>query len=513
MTKTLETKKIARNTLLLYFRMILGMLVSLYTSRVVLKVLGVDDFGIYNIIGGVIVMFSFINSFLTSACQRYISFSIVRDSVEETRKVFSTSLFIHILVFCLFAVFAETIGLWFVYNKLVLPECRFDVSVWVFHIMVIESCISIFKVPYNAAIIAEEKMDFYAYTSIVENILRLLVVYLLVVSPFDKLLVYALLHILVSLIIFMWYKVYSEKKFSYCVFSIKYDIVYLKQMLSFSGWNLFGSIADIGYMQGTNIILNLFYGVALNAAMGIATTVRSSIYSFITNIQIAANPQIIKSYAIDNIQYYRNLVFKISKYSYFLMLLLAIPVMLNIEFILNVWLEEVPDFSASLINLGLIFCLIDCLHGPLWISMQATGRIKYYQILVSFVLLLNLPFSYLALYHGYSPNSIMIVQIIVSFLVLLVRLIFSCKYAKLNILGYIASVILPSFLVTLISLPLPLYIASLFNDSLSKLLLTGFLSTLVICFSVLFFGMSKGERMQTYSFVTAKLSRFFSFIK
>lgn len=285
MAKQLQTKKIAQNTILLYFRMILGMVVSLYTSRVVLQVLGVDDFGIYNIIGGVIVMFSFINTFLTSACQRYFSVSIAKDCIEETKNIFSTSLFIHVLVLLLFAFFAETVGLYFVYNDLVIPDARFTAALYVFHIMVVESCISIFKVPYNAAIIAEEKMDFYAYTSIIENVLRLVVVYLLVIVPFDKLVVYAFLHIWVSFIMLLWYKIYADKRFSYCSSSLKYDKTYLKSMVSFSGWNLFGSIADLGYKQGTNIILNLFHGVTLNAAMGIATTVRSSIYSFITNIQ------------------------------------------------------------------------------------------------------------------------------------------------------------------------------------------------------------------------------------
>lgn len=507
MAEQLQSKKIAKNTVLLYFRMILGMVVSLYTSRVVLRVLGVDDFGIYNIIGGVIVMFSFINTFLTSACQRYLSFSIAKDSIDETKKIFSTSLFIHIIVLLLFVLVAETAGLYFVCKDLVIPDARFTAALYVFHIMVVESCISIFKVPYNAAIIAEEKMNFYAYTSIIENVFRLVVVYLLIILPFDKLIVYSFLHLLVSVIMLLWYKIYSEKKFCYCTNSIRYDKKYLKSMISFSGWNLFGSIADIGYKQGTNIVLNLFHGVVLNAAMGIATTVRSSIYSFISNIQVAANPQIIKSYAIGEYSYFSNLIYRISKYSYYLMLFLAIPVILNIQYILQIWLGDAPEYSASLIVLGLIFCLIDCLHGPLWTSMQATGKIRNYQLLVSIILLLNIPLSYIALNLGYSPNSILVVQIVVSLFTLIVRLLFSCRCAVLSITDYLKRVILPICVVTLLSVPLPFYVATGFEDDWRKLLVTGFTSVASVIVSVLLVGMTKRERYWFFQIIQNRIKK------
>lgn len=494
MSVQLNTKKIAKNTILLYFRMILGLLVSLYTSRVVLNVLGISDFGIYNLISGVIVLFSFVNTFLTSGCQRFISFSLAKNTIEETKKVFSTSLLIHVIILIIFAFLAETIGLWFTYNKVVIPPDRLDAAIWTFHIMVIESCISILKVPYNAAIISEERMGFYAWTSIVENVLRLVVVYLLAILPYDKLILYSILHIGVSLLVFLWYKVYSEKNFKYCTFSLKYDKGYLKQLLSFSGWNLFGSLADVGYKQATNIILNVFYGVTLNAAMGLATTVRSSIYSFITNIQVAANPQIIKSYAIENYEYFLSLIIRISKYSYYLMLFFAVPVIINIEFILELWLGVVPDYSASLIVLGMVFCLIDSLHGPLWISMQATGNIKLYQIIISIALLLNLPLSYLALDMGYSPNSILYVQIVVSIFVLIIRLIFSSKYAKVDIAPYIKGVLIPIMIVTILSIPLPVLLGFYIDSPWSRLIVTLITSTICIGIVAFLFGMTQSEK-------------------
>ncbi|WP_071145198.1 MATE family efflux transporter [Bacteroides ihuae] len=505
MANTSNSKRIAKNTVLLYFRMILSMLVSLYTSRVILRVLGVDDFGIYNIVGGIVVMFSFINTFLTSASQRFLSFSLAKSNKQDTTCVFSTSLFIHVIIAIIFGVFAETVGLWFVCNKLVIPGPRFTAAIWIFHIMVIESCISIFKVPYNAAIIAEEKMDFYAYTSIVESVLRLLAVYLLVLINFDKLIIYALLHILVAFLMLLWYKTYSEKKFAYCRFSLKYNRQNLKDMTSFSAWNLFGSIADLGYKQGTNIFLNLFYGVALNAAMGIATTVRTTVYSFISNLQVAANPQIIKSYAIGEYDYYGNLINKISKYSYFLMLLLAVPVGLNIKYVLNLWLGAPPLHSDNLVVLGLIFCLIDSLHGPLWTSMQATGKIRNYQIVASLVLLLNLPLSYWALSVGYPPESIMIIQIFVSFVTLFVRIIFSKIYAHIGIRAYLKSVLIPIALVSIVSIPIPLYISTLYEDGFSKLLVTGIISIVFTVISILSLGVSNSERAMFYLVVKKKI--------
>ncbi len=507
MTSQLQTKKIAKNTLLLYFRMILTMIVSLYTSRIVLKALGVDDFGIYNIVGGVIVMFSFINTFLTGACQRFISYSIAKDNATETTKIFYTSLFIHLIILLLFALFAETIGLYFVYHELVIPESRFSATIYVYHIMVIESCISIFKIPYNAVIISEEKMNFYAYTSIIENVLRLITVFFLLIIPFDKLIVYAYLHFFVSILMLVWYKIYTTKNFTYCKTRIRYEKKYLKKMISFSGWNLLGSIADIGYKQGTNIVLNLFYGVTLNAAMGIATTVRSSIYSFINNIQVAANPQIIKSYAIEDYKYYSHLIYRISKYSYFLMLFLAIPIIINITFILHLWLGEAPDYSASFIILGLIFCLIDSLHGPLWTSMQATGNIRTYQLILSFVLLLNVPISYVALKLGYSPNSILIIQILISCLTLILRFEFSRHFAKLNTSNYIKDVIVPILLVTAISLPLPLWVAMYYNDGWQKILITSSISMITISMSVFFVGMTHSERISIFQSILKRIKK------
>lgn len=484
------------------------MVVSIYTGRVVLEVLGVDDFGIYNIVGGVVVMFSFIKTFLDTACGRFISVAIVGEDKDKPGEIFRTAMFLHFLIAVLFVIIAETIGLWFVYNKLVIPENRFQAAVWLYHIFVFNSCFTIMKVPYNAVIIAEERMDFYAYTSIAESVFRLLIVYLLlIISGFDKLILYGLLHTGTSVIMFLWYHIYTCRRFYYCEFSFRYKKSYLKEMTGFSGWNLFGSIADLGYKQGTNIILNMFYGVALNAAMGLATTVRSTIYNFINNFQTASNPQIIKTYSLGEYSQFRVLVNRVSKLSYFLMLLLTVPAIINMKYILNLWLVKVPEYTTSFVILGLIFCLIDCLHGPLWTSIIATGKIRVYQLTTSLILLLNLPLSYMALYHGFCPESILIIQIAVSFITLFVRLFFSVKCAHILFHVYIKDVIVPVLIVTIIVCPLSYFVAILFEQSFVKLLVTGLFSVVIVAISSYVFGLTVDERKFIKEFVVKKILR------
>lgn len=504
-----KNARIAKNTIMLYLRMILNMVVSIYTGRVVLQVLGVDDFGIYNIVGGIVVMFSFINNFLNVACERSISISIVGKDKNEPNKIFRTSLFIHLVITLLFAFVAETVGLWFVHEKLVIPEFRFEAAICLYHIYVFNSCLTILRVPFNAAIIAEEKMDFYAYTSIVESVLRLLVIYLLIIVPLDKLISYALLHTFIVLFMLIWYYSYSKKHFYYCGVSIRYDTPCLKKLVTFSGWNLFGSIADLGYKQGTNIILNLFCGVALNAAMGLATTVRSTIFNFINNFQLASNPQIIKSYSLGDYDDYCTLLYRVSRFSYFLMLFLAVPAMINMDYVLTLWLKNFPAHTTPFVILGLVYCLIDCLHGPLWTSMMATGKIRNYQLVASSVLLLNVPLSYVALYLNYPPESLMIIQIAISVLTLAVRLIFSIKYAHLNFTLYWKDVIVPVVIVTIVSVPLPCYISSFFGQTCARLLISGAVSLICTGCSVFLLGMKPSERHRLNQFVKMKTRYYF----
>lgn len=502
-----KNKRIAKNTIMLYFRMALTLIVSLYTSRVVLNTLGVEDYGIYNIVGGLIVMFSFLNTSMTNACQKFFSAAVAKNDTITTQKIFSTTLFAHVILATVFLVITETIGLWFLYNKMDIPCERFQCSTIVYQIIIVNTLFGIFKVPYNASIIANEKMNFYAYTSIVESILKLLIVYLLLVIPVDKLLLYSLLNLSIGLIMLFWYMLYCNQKFDGNKFSFHYDSTALKEILSFSGWNVFGSFADLGYKQGSNIILNLFYGVNLNAAMGVANQARSAVFSFVSNLQVAANPQIIKSYTIEDYSYFKSLVCRISKYSYYLMLIVAIPLILNTDYILKLWLITPPAYTNIIFKLCIVFSLIDTLHGPLWTSMQATGKIAIYQIVISAILLLNLPLCYMSLKCGGSPEMVIVVQIIVSIVTLIVRMWFSKTQIDIPVSYYLSNVILPVVIVSILVIP-SVYVLSFYYEE-TILFLCG---SSVACFfitllAIYFAGITKQEKKLFTKYVRNSLNK------
>lgn len=496
--QTNNSQRIAKNTLLLYFRMALIMLVTLFTSRVILNALGVVDFGIYNLVAGVVVLFSFLNSALMNASQRYLSIAVQSMDSTNIQSVFSTCMLLHLLICVILIVLAETIGLWFINYKLSIPLDRMTAANWVYQIAVLTTCVNIIRVPYHSMIIAEEDMSFFAYLSIVETILKLCIAYLVFVLAIDRLISYSLLLLLVTLLITI---IYANK--CHTSYLINFSIIPNKNLIGeialFSGWNVLGGIADVGYKQGTNMILNVFSGVTLNAAMGIAVQVRTAIYSFVMNLQIAANPQIIKSYNSQEYERYRSLVYSISKYSFFLIFIIALPIMLNMHVLLDFWLKTPPDYAYSFCTLTLIFCLVDSLSGPLWTSMQAMGKIRNYQIILSSLLLLNLPCTYFALSHGMTPNSLLYIQIVICAFSLFLRLLFSRHFAKLSIKSYLRKVIIPIVGVVLVSLPVP-FLLSLKLTGLSKLLMTLSSSFVISCASIWFVGLTNHERYSVIKF-------------
>ena len=499
-----NNQRLAKNTIMLYFRMIFLMVVTLYTSRVTLQVLGVDDFGTYNIIGGVVVLFAFLARSLNSACTRYLSVAVGKQDTNEIQKTFSTALVAHFFLMLVVTLLLETIGLWFVYNKLNIPEGRESAAIIIYHIAVLSVCLNIIRTPFNASIIANEKMVFYAYTSIVEGVLKLVICWILLVIPMDKLISYSLLVMLTILAINVWYVGYCITKLKGNKIILQSDKSYMTEMLTFSGWNLFGGIADIGWQQGTNIILNMFHGVSLNTAMGITNQVRTAVYSFVANLQTAANPQIIKSYANNDREHFMTLVYSISKYSFYLMLLFSIPLIVNIDFILKLWLGTVPSYASSFCVLILIISTIDAVSGPLWVSIQATGDVKYYSVFVSLILLLNLPATYYLFANGYAPEAMLMARI----LILIISLVWQFLYArhKVNFSGrkYFVDVVLPLSLVTIIACSATYLLSAQLDDGWKRLIVTTICSTIVLLVCVYLLGINKGEREIINKWVTSK---------
>lgn len=491
---TENNKRIAKNTLLLYFRMMLTMAISLYTSRIVLNALGVEDFGIYNLVGGLMSMLWIVIGAMSSATQRFLTYEIGRNNFIQLKKTFNASL----ILYMGFAVFSlligETVGLWFVNTQLVIPAERMDAARFIFHLSVISFMISIVQIPFNALIVAHEKMNIFAYISILEVTLKLIVAYLITHIQFDHLKLYGILLFLVTFIITTVYRVYVRKHFKESAFEIVKDRGMYKMLGSYSGWSLLGSIAAVAKAQGIGIILNIFFGPIVNAAQGVAGQLQGAIQSFVGNFQTAVNPQIIKSYAADDREYLTQLIIRSAKFSFFLILILSVPVILEIDFILKLWLKTVPQYAASFTILILIVSLIDSISGPLITSINATGKIKMYQIVVGGLLIAILPISYLFLKLGYSPEIVYIVQISISCLALFMRLYFTKKLIDFPIITIIKEVILKNIIiVTIIIVPM-LFLKSMINNQIVRLIVEIIVSFIISGITIYYIGLDKNEK-------------------
>lgn len=409
-----DNKRIAKNTLYLYMRMFITMAVGLLTARVVFNALGVSDYGLYNVVGGLVTMFMFLRSSLASGTQRYLNFSLATGRIEDSQRVFSTSLLLYVAFAVLIVLVTEIVGLYLLNYKMTIDDGRMTAALIVFHLSLLGTAIGIVISPYYGCIIAHEKMSFIAYTSILDVVFKLLIVYLLlVVDNVDKLIMYSVFYLIVGQISHIIIYVYSRTKFQECNFSLKYvDSSLRKEMLSFSGWSLIGSVANMGSGQGISILLNIFYNTTINAARGIAGTVSGHINSFITNFQMAAGPQIVKLYASKDVQKMYHLSNNTSKYSAYLFILLAIPIFLEIDYILYLWLGQVPDYTAYFARVSIIQSLITCLNQPHATAVGATGQVKWLNITVGGVLLLIVPVTYLLLKFHVSLEIIYAVNVI-----------------------------------------------------------------------------------------------------
>lgn len=489
-----NNQRIAKNTLLLSFRMLLVMLVSLYTVRIVLNALGVIDFGIYNVVGGVVTMFAFLSNSMASASQRFFAFEIGRKNHVQLKKSFSATLIIYVFISIIIFILAETIGLWFVKNKMNIPLERMDAAYWVYQFSVLSFVVTVLTIPYNAVIIARENMRVYAYVSIVEVILKLVVAYSLIFYLADKLKLYAVFMLLVTILNSLIFIGVCKQKYIETKFLFFWDKKLLKTLLSYSGWNLFGSVAGVFSNQGVNILLNIFFGPSVNAARAIAFQVSSTANQFVMSFMTASRPQIIKYYAIKDMENMYNLVFRSVKFSFFLLLLLSMPILLETNFVLTLWLKSTPDYVVLFTRLIILTALIDSLSYPLMTSAQATGQIRQYQTIVGSILLLNLPVSYLFLKLGYPPQITMVIALTISIISLLTRLFMLKGMIKLSIKSFIEKVLVKIITVTSIAYIIPLIIHFQFIESLTKFIIISLTGGLTCIGSIYIFGLSSNEK-------------------
>lgn len=498
-----NNKRIAKNTLLLYFRMLLMMFVTLFTSRVVLDKLGVTDYGIYNVVGGVVAMLGFLNSSMSNAVQRYLSFEIGKNNEAGVNRIFNVSLFAHAGIAVFVFVVMEIVGVWYLNTHMNIPAERMDAANWVLQCSIFTTLFTIVQVPYNAIIISKEQMGIYAYISILEVVLKLLVVYMLAIGNFDKLKLYSVLIMVVTIGIVMIYRFYCTRKYKEAKFKFIKDWNLLKQIVGFASWNMLGELAWVFTGQGVNIILNSFFGPVVNAARGLAEQVNGAVNRFVANFQTAVNPQLIKNYASDQLGEMKTLLFRSTRFSYYLLLALSLPIILKMDFILHLWLKEVPDYTTDFCQLVLVSSLVSTLSNLLAQVARAYGKIRNYQIIVSIFLFLNFPLSYIVLKFGGSPLSTMFVNIGINAMLLFVRLRLTNRMIQMTYGSFIRNVLFPVIIVTAVALVIPLTIYFMLDNSIISFIIVCLVSFVSVGVSIYALGMNANERL----YVLAAISK------
>lgn len=499
--KQAHTKRIAKNTLVLYFRMLFLMAISLYTSRVILETLGVENFGVYNVVGGFVAMFAVLNKSLSSACSRFLNYMMGRNDPEKLSKVFSTSVVIHLGMAFLVAVLCEIVGTWFLDEKMVIDVSRVNAAHWVLHFSILTFAINLISVPYNAAIIAHERMKTFAYVSLYEGIAKLGISFLILVSPIDSLIFYAALLCLLQLSVRFLYQYYCRKSFEECRLKFIYDKTLLKELVSFAGWNFIGSSSAILRNHGGNVLVNLFFGPVANAARAVANQVLHAVEGFVSNFMTAVKPQITQSYASGDRAFMMSLIYKSARLSYYMLLFLSLPILLNTDFLLHLWLKSVPQNSVVFVQLTLAFSMVESLSHPLVTAQQATGNIRNYQIVVGGLQLLNLPISYLVYKMGGPAESFLIVAICCSIACLAARL-FMLRYSiKLDSLNFIKKVIFNVVIVTFLAAIGPYAVRLYFGETFFAFVCVSLVSLLSAGVVILLVGCEKEERALVFSLV------------
>ncbi|MEY8708714.1 lipopolysaccharide biosynthesis protein [Bacteroides faecichinchillae] len=504
-----DNRRIAKNTLFLYFRQMLVIVVSLYTVRVVLAALGVEDYGIYNVVGGFVAMFNILSGALSVAISRFITYEMGQEGDKLfLQKIYSSSVIIQIGMGFFIVLLLVTFGVWFVREQLVIPQNRLNAAVYVLLFSTISFFVNLLSVPYNALIIAHEQMKAFAYISIVEAVLKLLVAFLLIVLSLDKLILYGLCTVIVSCIICFSYAFYCKRHFEECCFILEFDKKLLSRMFAFSGWAFLGNGSFVMKEQGVNILLNMFCGPVVNAARAITTQVTTAVTMFVSNFMQAVNPQITKSYSSGNLENMRRLIFNSSRFSFFLLLLLGLPLMKNADYILGLWLVSVPEYASLFIQLLLIFCLMDCLVQPLMTGLLAEGNIRTYEFALVVLNVGNVMLSYLALKHGIVPGSVYVVSILIEVGVMWVRIYLSSKAYGLSVKSYCMEVCGKSIVIATLAGGITYWISLPFENAFWNCIITSILIVLVTVIVIWTIGLSKHERFLIFSTLSSKLSKF-----
>ena len=490
----IDNLRIAKNTVLLYGRTLFVLLVTLYTSRVILQALGIDDYGIFQVVGGMVSMFAVVSTSLSSAISRFITFEIGTGNLKRLKRIFSTSIIIQFVISVIVFLLAEIIGIWFMDNKMQIPDGRYDAAYWVLHCSLLAFVINLLSVPYNACIIAHEHMKAFAYVSIIEVLLKLGICYLIMFSPIDSLVSYVILLTFSALIIRVIYTIYCQRNFEETRLELVFDRNIFKEMFGFAGWSFFTNTLSIFNNQGVNMLINVFFGVTINAARGIANQVENAVVQFVNNFTAAVNPQITKSYASGDYKGMHVLVCRGAKFSYFLMLMMVLPLLFEADTILHIWLVEVPSHAVILVQLSLILGLFDTIGHSGFTACMATGKLKKYALVISSIAILEFPLSWMAFKLGGAVEISYYLYILVKGAVLVARMFLLKEMVGLPVNMYIKNVFIPIVLTTIFAVIPIVFLVIFVKQSFIRLVCTLFFGLGTTVLSSLFVGMTHNER-------------------
>ena len=502
-----SNKRIAKNTLFLYIRMAFVLIVSLYTTRVVLRVLGVDDYGVFNVVCGFVSMFGFLNTSMSNAIQRFYNFEIGNNGGKELTSVYNCSLLIQVLLAIVIIIAVESFGLWYLNNRLVIAPDRLPAARMIFQFAIIQLLFLVIQIPYSAAIMAFEKMDYYALVSIIDVLIKLGVVLILPFIPFDKLIFYGLFLVLISITNFLLYFIFAKRRFEQLKWCGEISKSRLKSIMSFSGWNILGSFAYVLKNQGSAVVLNLFFGTVLNAAYGVSNQVMGAIKQFSTNIIISFRPQLVQSYAEGNYSRTKNLMFSMSKITYLLMLAISLPLIIEMKYVLGLWLGAIPPFTIPLTILAIICMLLSNFNTPVVQVVHAVGEMKKFQITTSLIICSIVPLAWLAFRLGGNPCYIFYVTIGIVCINQIVCLIILHSMFDYCYKEYLSQVILPCFFVTALTPILPYLLTVWMDESFFRLMLVCVLTVLIIVPLSYYFALSKPEKEMAKQFIKKMLHK------
>lgn len=507
LTNSTNKKRIAKNTFMLYIRMLFLMIVNLYTSRVILQALGVEDYGVYNAIAGFIAMFSMVSSAIAGAISRFITFVLGQGDKDKLKKVFSTAIIIQLTLAAIVVVLVEAVGVWFLNTHMTIPDGREVAANWVLQFALVTFVLNLWSTPYNAALIAHEKMAAFAYIGIFEGVANLIIAFMVMCSPFDRLIVYGALICLIALITRMIYNGYCKKHFDECIFKWTFDYKLFREMFSFAGWNFIGSISGLLRDQGINILFNVFCGPIINAARGLAIQVQTAVFKFSSNFYVAVQPQITKSYASDNVDESHDLVLRGSRFAFLLLTALIVPLITETDFILQLWLKEVPAHTTAFVQIILLCTLIDSLSTPLIYLMLATGNIKRYQIVVGLFNFINFPVAWIILYCGGSPELAQLSIIFFSLGALILRLSMLRPLTHFPVRDFMVSTVSRCLFIVTICFIVSLTISQKMDNGLSRFILNFSVTELTLGILLLTIGLNTGEKKFIFEKVNAFINK------